>query len=74
MDSVAIIRTALGIELEAVGVKYTDDSPDAELVGGRYAVCNGILGAAMGKVIMLSRAASPRSAPNGVTRWFADGV
>lgn len=74
MDSAAIIGKALGIELEAVGVKYTDDTPTAELAEGRYAACNGILGAARGKVIMLSGAASPHSAPNGVTLWFAGGV
>ncbi len=48
------IRDALGIEREAVGVKYTDESPSAKLADGQYAVCNGILEAAGGKVIMLS--------------------
>ena len=54
MDSVTMIKKALGIESEAVGVKYTDDSPAVELAAGRYSVCNGILEAARGKVIMLS--------------------
>ena len=54
MESVKIIRNALGIEREAVGVKYTDDLPAARLAEGQYAVCNGILEAANGKVIMLS--------------------
>jgi len=54
MESVRKIRDALGIEREAVGVKYTDKSPTAKLANGRYAVCNGILEAAGGKVIMLS--------------------
>ncbi len=63
MDSVAIIRNALGIQDEAVGVKYTDDSPASELAEGRYAVCNGILEAAKGKVIMLSEATC--SCPGG---------
>src|SRR5512135_2768548 len=54
MDSVTIIREALGIREDVVGVKYTDDFPAAELAEGHYAVCNGILAAARGKVIMLS--------------------
>jgi len=54
MESVKKIRNALGIEREAVGVKYTDESPTAKLAKGQYAVCNGILEAADGKVIMLS--------------------
>jgi uncharacterized protein (DUF169 family) len=48
------IRNALGIEREAVGVKYTDECPKANLAVGRYAVCNGLLEAASGKVVMLS--------------------
>ena len=56
MNPVTIIREALGIQDEAVGVKYSDDSPAAELAEGHYAVCNGILEAARGKVILLSEA------------------
>jgi uncharacterized protein (DUF169 family) len=55
MESVNKIRKALGIKREAVGVKYTDESPAAKLAEGQYAVCNGILQAANGKVIMLSQ-------------------
>jgi uncharacterized protein (DUF169 family) len=55
MESVTRIRSALGIEREAVGVKYADESPAAQLAEGQYAVCNGILEAAGGKVIMLSK-------------------
>ncbi len=55
MESVKKIRNALRIEREAVGVKYTDESPAAKLAKGQYAVCNGILEAAEGKVIMLSK-------------------
>lgn len=54
MDSITIIREALGIHDEAVGVKYTDDEPAVELAEGQYAVCNGILAAGKGQVIMLS--------------------
>ncbi len=54
MESARKIRDALGIEREAVGVKYTDESPTAKLAKGRYTVCNGVLEAAGGKVIMLS--------------------
>ncbi len=55
MESVKKIRNTLGIKREAVGVKYTDGSPAAKLAEGRYAVCNGILRSADGKVIMLSK-------------------
>lgn len=55
MESAGKIRSALEIEREAVGVKYTDESPAAKPAGGQYAVCNGILEAAAGKVIMLSK-------------------
>ena len=55
MKPIKEIRDALGIEREAVGVKYTDESPTAKLADGQYAVCNGILEAANGKVIMLSK-------------------
>lgn len=54
MESSKKIRNALGIEREAVGVKYTDESPAAKLAEDQYTVCNGILEAAGGKVIMLS--------------------
>jgi uncharacterized protein (DUF169 family) len=55
MESVEKIRDVLGIKSEAVGVKYTDESPRAKVAEGQYAVCNGILEAAGGKVIMLSK-------------------
>ncbi len=55
MDSVEKIREALGIEREAVGVKYSDESPIAKVAEGQYSVCDGILEAAGGKVIMLSK-------------------
>jgi uncharacterized protein (DUF169 family) len=55
MEAVEKIRKALGIQREAVGVKYTDESPAATLADGQYPVCNGILEAATGKVIMLSK-------------------
>lgn len=54
MESVKKIRETLGITREAVAVKYTDDSPSVSPSEGRYAVCNGILEASEGKVIMLS--------------------
>ena len=54
MESVEKIRKALDIEKEAVGLKYTDESPIAKVAEGQYTVCNGILEAAGGKVIMLS--------------------
>ena len=34
MDSITTIREALGIQHEAVGVKYTDDVPAGELAAG----------------------------------------
>jgi uncharacterized protein (DUF169 family) len=55
MESVEKIKKALGIPKEAVGVKYTDGSPSVSVSDGQYAVCNGILEAAGGKVIMLSK-------------------
>jgi len=55
MESVERIRKALGIKVEAVGVKYTDELSTPKPVEGRYTVCNGILEAADGKVIMLSK-------------------
>jgi uncharacterized protein (DUF169 family) len=55
MESVKKIENLLGIAKEAVGVKYTDESPAAKVDEGQYAVCNGMLEAAGGKVIMLSR-------------------
>jgi uncharacterized protein (DUF169 family) len=54
VESAEKIRDALGIEKEAVGVKYTDESPVAKLAEGQYTVCDAILEAAGGKVIMLS--------------------
>jgi uncharacterized protein (DUF169 family) len=55
METAKKIRNALGIEKEPVGVKYADESPAAKLAKGQYAVCNGILEASSGKVIMLSK-------------------
>lgn len=55
MESVNKIRNVLGIKQEAVGVKYTDASPSIQPDEARYAVCNGILGASAGKVILLSK-------------------
>ena len=55
MESAEKIREALGIEWEAVGVKYTDEVTVAKLAEGQYTVCDGILEAAGGKVIMLSK-------------------
>ena len=54
MESVKKIRTALGIASEAVGLKYTDESPAVKSTEGPHTVCNGILEAAGGEVIMLS--------------------
>ena len=54
MESVVAIEKALSIKREAVAVKYTDESPPVQPDAGRYAVCNGILAASGGKVIMLS--------------------
>jgi uncharacterized protein (DUF169 family) len=54
MESVVAVRRALGMKREPVAVKYTDESPSVRPDGGRYAVCNGILAASGGKVIMLS--------------------
>lgn len=54
MESVERIRGALRIEREAVGVKYTDESPTAKPAEGQYTVCDGTLEAASGKLIMLS--------------------
>ena len=65
MESVKKIREALGVEKEAVGVKYTDESPAAKVAEGHYTVCDGILEAASGKVIMLSEETC--SCPGGRT-------
>jgi uncharacterized protein (DUF169 family) len=54
MECAEKIRDVLGIEKEAVRVKYTDDSPTVKQAEGQYTVCDGILEAASGKVIMLS--------------------
>jgi len=55
MKPIKEIRNGLGIKREAVGVKYTDESTTSKFADGHYAVCNGILEAADGKVIMLSK-------------------
>ena len=55
METAKKIRNALGIEKEAVGVKYSDEATTAKLAKGQYTVCNGILEASNGKVIMLSK-------------------
>lgn len=55
MESVEKIRKVLGIRKEAVGVKYTDETPAANLAAGQHVVCGGILEAVGGKVIMLSK-------------------
>ena len=65
LESVKKIRETLGIEREAVGVKYTDELPKAELAEGQYTVCGGIMEAAGGKVIMLS--AETCTCPGGRT-------
>jgi len=59
MESVEKIRKALDIQAEAVGVKYTDEVSKPEPAGGQYTVCSGILEAAGGKVIMLSKETCP---------------
>ena len=65
MESVKKIREALGVEKEAVGVKYTDELSSAKPAEGQYTVCDGILEAASGKVIMLSEETC--SCPGGRT-------
>ena len=55
METAKKIRNALGIEKEAVGVKYSDEATTAKLAKGQNTVCNGILEASNGKVIMLSK-------------------
>ncbi len=55
MESVEKVRKALGIEREAVGVKYTDESPSVKLDGEQRLVCGGILEAAEGTIVMLSK-------------------
>lgn len=62
-ESAEKIRDALGIDKEAVGVKYTDEPPTTKVAEGQYTVCGGILEAADGKVIMLS--AETCSCPGG---------
>jgi len=54
MESIEKITKALNIKLEAVGVKFTDETPTAQVDTSRGLVCNGILGAANGKVVVLS--------------------
>jgi len=65
LESIKKIREALGVEKEAVGVKYSDESPAAKVAEGHYTVCDGILEAASGKVIMLSEETC--SCPGGRT-------
>lgn len=55
MESAEKIRSALGIKKQAVGVKYTDESPSVKLDGEQRLVCGGILEAAEGKIVMLSK-------------------
>lgn len=55
METAKKISSALSIEKEAVGVKYSDEAVAAKLAKGQYTVCNGILEASNGKVIMLSK-------------------
>ncbi|MBN2098647.1 MAG: DUF169 domain-containing protein [Dehalococcoidia bacterium] len=59
MESVERIRKALGIKAEAVGVKYTDEPSTPKPAEGKYTVCSGMLEAADGKVIMLSKETCP---------------
>ncbi len=54
MDAITSIRKALGIQDEAIGVKYTDEEPAVAPAEGQHAVCNGILAAARGQVILLT--------------------
>jgi uncharacterized protein (DUF169 family) len=59
MEPVERIRKALGIKAEAVGVKYTDEISTPKPAEGKNTVCSGILEAADGKVIMLSKETCP---------------
>jgi len=59
MESVERIRKALGIKAEAVGVKYTDELSTPKPAEGKYTVCTGMLEAADGKVIMLTKETCP---------------
>lgn len=59
MESVESIRKALGIKAEAIGVKYTDEPSTPKPADGKYTVCSGMLEAADGKVIMLSKETCP---------------
>ena len=54
LEHLKTIVAALGIEKEPVGVKYTDEDPEAEIEAGSYTVCGAILAASEGKVILLS--------------------
>ncbi len=65
MESISEIRSALGIEKEAVGVKYTDDAPSVKPAAGKYPVCGGLLEASTGKIIMLSKETC--ACPGGVS-------
>ncbi len=55
MEPVERIRKALGIKAQGVGVKYTDEIPAARPAEGEYAVCGGLLEAADGRVIVLTK-------------------
>jgi uncharacterized protein (DUF169 family) len=59
MESVERIRKALGITAEAVGVKYTDELSTPKPAEGKHTVCTGMLEAADGKVIMLTKETCP---------------
>lgn len=59
MESANKIRSALEIQEERVGVKYTDESPGAKPAEGQYAVCSSILEAVQ-KVRLKMRADSFR--------------
>jgi uncharacterized protein (DUF169 family) len=59
MEPVERIRKALGIKPEAVGVKYTDEVSTPKPAEGKSTVCSGILEAADGEVVMLSKETCP---------------
>lgn len=59
MEYVEKIRKALGIKAEAVGVKYTDEDSAPKPAKEKYTVCRGMLEAADGKVIMLTKETCP---------------
>jgi uncharacterized protein (DUF169 family) len=55
MESAEKIKSALGIDMGPVGIKYIDESVSMEPAVGQYAVCKGILAAARGGLIMLTK-------------------